>query len=78
MLGRKHFKFLLADVDPRIVKDIAGRRTLGWLLLENLEQEHFSLGRNMFWDLELLSANVRVELLVVLAFEGEPATKERK
>ena len=72
----ERLELLLAYVDPRVVKDVLGRGTHVRLLLENLVEKLLGLRGDVVGDLEVLCADVRVEFLVVLAFEWESSTQQ--
>lgn len=69
--GTQHFEFLVTDLDPGIFKDFFGRKSSVRVLLKNLVQKLLSGRRDMLWTHKFFSADVRVELFVILTFEWE-------
>ena len=74
----EHFHLLLSDLNPRVFKYLLRGDAAIRVLVEELLKEEASLWRDMLGELDLLLADVSVELLVILSSEGELATEKGK
>ena len=72
----KHLVFRLTDLHPGVTKDFFRAWPAGRIFSEQLRKEEFGFRRDVVGKLQVLFADISVELLIILPSERELATQQ--